>query len=87
MNINKIKTISLVDVCEEVNKSTKFSFHEAWDEVSNSFHGSQIFSNDTYFIYTLRSLNGEKLSSLQKAIAEVCKDAIERDVINFEVCW
>jgi hypothetical protein len=86
MNVKSIKTINLLDV---VRKAGEYAGGdgEIWMEVAKRTRGNQIFTNDSLYIYTLPSINGEELSPVQKRILEICSDAVEDDTIVFEVCW
>ena len=86
MNVKSIKTIDLLDVIHKAGESAS-GRGEIWNEVRNRSHGNQIFTNDSLYIYTLPSVNGDELSPVQKRIAEICSGAIEDDTIVFEVCW
>lgn len=78
-----ITTINLLDVCY----ADPSLYDQVWQEVSTHFHGNQTFCNDTIFIYTLPSINGEPLSPIQQHIANICKHAIQDHEIYFDVCW
>jgi hypothetical protein len=64
-----------------------------WDEIIDTRHGNQIFSNDTIFILTATDEEGT-FSEDKKKLIEFCKDAINYDPIlkgfgklYFNVSW
>ena len=92
IEVKSIKTINLRDVC----KSADIGDNDGglglvgeliWDEVRDRCHGNQVWCNDTYFVYWLPSINGERLSTLQKEIVKLCGAAVVDHKIIFDVCW
>jgi|TARA_R110000851_G_scaffold196646_1_gene347661 hypothetical protein len=92
IKVKSIKTINLRDVCKSADdygddNGLGLVGELIWDEVRDRRHGEQVWCNDTYFVYWLPSLNGERLSSLQKEIVKLCGDAVVDHQIIFDVCW
>ena len=85
----KYKTVMILNLLTIIREAGEEAGrgNPIWDEIRNSYHGNQQFSNDSLFIYTLPSYNGEALSEVQKRIENLCYDAIEDHTIIFSVSW
>ena len=87
IRIQSIKTVSLLDVVKAAGEE-RGAGNPIWDEVSNHWHGNQVFSNDSVFCYVLPSINGEELSPVQQRIKNICWAGMEdEDTIYFVVSW
>lgn len=84
--ITQIKVINFLDIIKILEKQG-LDKEVVWDEIRNHWHGNQQFHNDSLFRYVLPTINGEEMTELEQAIADVCKDAIQDHTIVFDVSW
>jgi hypothetical protein len=89
IEVKSVKTINLRDVCMSADDGDGIGLvgDLIWTEVRSKHYGNQVWCNDTYYQYSLPTINGEPLSELQKEIVKLCGDAVENHQIIFEVCW
>lgn len=94
--VKQIKVVSLFGVAKAIaeEKDSKVLERIIFEEVRDSEYGSQQFSNDTIFIYTI-STDFEDRDRVQELIYNYCKkldviDVTDNDefgLIYFAVCW